>query len=143
MNSLPFSTSVELLVQVSRRRPSLMPTDRSLLAEGDSCCCYCFRAPREVCLNGVVSPPICALRCCPLMLPKHRQSKMASGDFVMPRDPSRPRFEKQNITPYLCPRYCLQPPFPLPPKLVVAPVDCVPRADVSPSYHRAALRVRR
>ena len=32
--------------------------------------------------------------------------------------------------------------FPLPPRIVVAPVDCSPRPDVPPSYHRAALLLR-
>ena len=56
MNSLSFSSRVILLVLVSRRRPSLMPAVRSLLAGGDSCCCHCFRVPRKVCLNEVAPP---------------------------------------------------------------------------------------
>ena len=77
----PSPAGVILLVLVSRRRPLLMPADRSLLAGGDSWRYNCFRIPREVCLHGVVSPPICALRRCPLMMPKHRQFEMAIGEL--------------------------------------------------------------
>ena len=75
----PSSTRINLVVLLSRRHLSLSPADCSLLAGGDSYCCCCFRVPRKVCLNGVVSPPICTLRCCPL-LPKHRQLEMARCD---------------------------------------------------------------
>ena len=80
MNSSPVSAGIELFVLIGRRCPSLRPADRSLLAGGDSCCCCCIRVSREVCLNGVISSPICALRFCPLLLPKHRQFERASGN---------------------------------------------------------------
>ena len=77
ISTLP--AGVILLVLVSRHRPLSMLANRSHLTGGDSCCCHCIRIPRKVCLNGVVSPPICALRYC--LLPKNCQFKMAIGEL--------------------------------------------------------------
>ena len=63
-----------------------MFANRSLLVGGDLCLkknliCNCIiRVLHEVCLNGVVCPPICAFCCCPL-LPKYRQFGMMIGEL--------------------------------------------------------------
>ena len=60
---------------------SLADADRSqLFTGGDLCCCSCILVFPKVCLNGVVSPPICAFCCCPL-LPKNRQIEMTIGEL--------------------------------------------------------------
>ena len=74
-------TGVILLVLVSRCRPLPMLANYSLLAGGDSCCCNCIRVLREVCLNGVVSFPTCALRGRPFLLPENHQFEIAIGEF--------------------------------------------------------------
>ena len=52
---------------------------------------------------GVVSTPICSLRCCPLLLPNHRHFEMASGDlwcFVVHPDLGL----RNKISPLICAR---------------------------------------
>ena len=115
-----------------------MPADPSLLAGGDSCCCHCFRVSPEIWLEwGSLPPNLCSSL---LSFVIAEASPIRNGDrrVLLPRCPSRPRFGKQNLPPNLCSRCRLQPPFPLPPRLVVAPVGCSPRPDVSPLYHQAA-----
>ena len=67
------AAGVILLVLISRCRPLPLLVNRNLLAGGDSCCCNCIRVLREVCLNGVVNPPICALRGRPFLFPENHQ----------------------------------------------------------------------
>ena len=61
---------------------------------------------------------------------------------MMCRGLSQPWSEKRNFSPDLSSKCRLQPPFPLSPKLLVAPTGCAPRPDVSSSCHRAALQVK-
>ena len=78
----PSSTRIKLHVLLGRRRRSLMQAGCSLLTSGDSCCCCCVWAPPKVCLNGVVSPPLCASCYQQSLLPVDQQShEMASGDL--------------------------------------------------------------
>ena len=141
MHSSPVSTGIELLALIGQRRPSMMPADRSLLAGGDSCCCCCWVSP-EVCFSGVISPLICASYYHLFLLPVNRQRETTSGDLKCFRVLSDLGSKRKKISPDLCSRGRLQPPFPLSPKLVIAPGGCAPRPNVSPSYRPAALRVR-
>ena len=78
---------------------------------------------------GSLHPNLCSSL---LSLVAAELSPIRNGELrlVMLRGPFRPWFEKQNLPPYLCSRCRLQPHFPFPPRLVVAPVGCAPRLDV-------------
>ena len=137
---------VVLLVLVRRRRPLPMLADRSLPADGDLlCCCGCIRVPPEVCSNGVISPPICifcyciTVPCCQSIV---SSLTVPTSTLVRWRSRPRPWFGNYNLPPHPYPRCRLQTYFPLPPRLVVAPVGWSPRPDIPSSYHRAALFLR-
>ena len=132
------STSIVLLVLVSRRLPLPMLADLSLLAGGDSCYCSCIRVLREVCLNGLVFPPICALRGRPFLLPENHHFEMVIGEFDGSWSISTSVWEI-NLPPHPCSGCRVQPPLPFPPRLVVAPVGCSPRLNVPSLHHRVAL----
>ena len=120
-----------------------MLVDRSLLTGDDLRCCGCIRVSPEVCLNGVISPPICAFCCC-LLLPEYRQFERTIGElYCLVDGPDLDLGLGNTISPPIRARSAvLQPYFSLPPRLVVAPVGWSPRPDVPPSYHRAALFLR-
>ena len=141
MNSLPFfpqgrtacsAQSTSSLADASRSQP---PRGRRLVL-----LLLFSGSPRSLLEWGSLLPNLCSS----LLSLVAETSPIRNGErrLVMLRGPSQPRFEKQNVHPDLCSRCRLQPPFPLPQKLVVASMDCAPRPDVSPPYHRASLRVK-
>ena len=142
MNSLPFFRRGRTAC-FARSKSSLIGAGRSQPPRGRQLVLLLLfsSSPQSLLEWGSFPPNLCSSL---LSLVVAETSPIRNGEqrLVMLRGPSQSRFKKQNLPPDLCSRCRLQPPFPLPPKRVVAPVGCAPRPDASPSYHRATLWVR-
>ena len=87
-------------------------------------------------------PPYLCVLLSPLAVAGRSAARNRERRLVMFRGPSQPLLGKRNLP--LDPRAKghPRPTRSLPPKLVVTPVGCAPRPDVSSSCHWAALRVK-